>query len=338
MTRTLLQSVAILAITFFAGQSCPLLAQGAQAAPAERGRGIQGEFGLRRALGLPLNSIGATHQTATTGSGLDAVGLGLAPTKSYHFRSVDYPGAQSSFVFDFNDGTAVGQFFFPSAGGRAFYFRDASYHVLNIKGGVGGECYGINASGQIVGAYEDKPGRIHGFLYNGKSVVTIDPPNSNYTEAWDINKSGVIVGDYFDANNQRHGFLDKKGVFTTLDFPGASLTVATGINSPGDVVGYYYDENGNPHGFLLSKKVYTSIDYSSTSYTWTYGINDAGSIAGVFTSFEAPVHGFVRIGGVFYQVDVAGAEGTELLRINNDGDVAGFTIDIQGEVHGIIGH
>ena len=93
MTRTLLQSVAILAIAFFAGQSCLL---SAQAAPAERGRGIQGEFGLRRSLGLPLNSLGAAQQMATAGSDLDAVALGLAMKKSYHFRSVDFPGSQYS--------------------------------------------------------------------------------------------------------------------------------------------------------------------------------------------------------------------------------------------------
>ena len=123
MTRTLLQSVAILAIAFFAGQSCLL---SAQAAPAERGREIQGEFGLRRSLGLPLNSLGAAQQTATAGSGLDAIALGLARKKSYHFRSVDYPGSQYSLVLDFNDETAVGQFAYPISS-VAFYFRG---HVL----------------------------------------------------------------------------------------------------------------------------------------------------------------------------------------------------------------
>src|SRR5277367_50118 len=301
MTRTPLQSVAILAIAFFAGQSRLLLAQ---AAPAERGRGIQGEFGLRRAVGLPLKSLGLAHQTATAGSGPDAVALGPAKKKAYHFRAVDFPGAEYSFVFGFNDATAVGEFFFPEVS-LAFYFRGMSYHLLDIPGGVVSECNGINASGQMVGTYEDKPGRIHGFLYNGKSVVTLDFPNSNHTEAWDINNAGVIVGDYFDANNQRHGFLDKKGAFTTIDFPGALLTVAMGINSSGDVVGYYWDSSGNPHGFLLSKKAYTSIDYPKTKFSWTYGINDAGSIAGTFSDDGDTNHGYVRIGGVFYEADVA---------------------------------
>ena len=334
MTRTLLQSVAILAIAFFAGQSRHLLAQ---AAPAERGRGIQGEFGVRRALGLPLNLPGAAQQTASEGSGMDAVALGLAMTKSYHFRSVDFPGSQYSLVLDFNDRTAVGQFAYPLVN-AAFYFRGTSYHPINILGGVTSECNGINASGQMVGTYEDKVDRIHGFLYDGKNVVNVDFPNSDYTEAWDINKAGVIVGDYYDANSQRHGFLDKKGVFTTIDFPGGSFTAAIGINSSGDVVGFYYDLGGNPHGFLLSKKVYTSIDYPNTKFSWTYGINDAGSIAGTFSDDGSTNHGFVRISGVFYQADVPGAGSTVLIRINNDGNVAGYVVDIQGEHHGIIGH
>jgi len=331
MTRTPLQSVAILAMAFFAGQSCRLLAQ---AAPVERG--MQREFGLRRVLGPPLDSVGAAHETAPAASDQDAVGLGLAKKGSYHFRSVDYPGSQYSLVLDFNDGTAVGQFAYPDTN-VAFYFRGTSYHLLNIKGGVSSECNGINASGQMVGSYKDKPGRIHGFLSDGKSVVTIDFPNTTYTEAWDINKAGVIVGDYFDANNQQHGFLDKKGVFTTIDFPDAMATAATGINSSGEVVGYYYNSNGDPHGFLLSKKVYTSIDYPNATFSWTYGINDAGSIAGTFSDDGATNHGFVRIGGIFNQADVTGAGSTVLVRINNDGNVAGYVVDILGENHGIIG-
>jgi uncharacterized membrane protein len=335
MTRTLLQAIAILAIAFFAGPSRHL---SAQAVPAERGRRIQGEFSVRRALGLPSYSLSAAHHTVSAGSDMDAVALGLAQKGSYHFRSIDFPGSQYSLVLDFNDETAVGQFSYPAAS-LAFYFRGTSYHVLNIKGGVSSTCNGINASGQMVGAYEDKVNHIHGFLYNGKSVVTVDFPNSNFTEAWDINKTGVIVGDFYDANSDRHGFLDKKGVFTTIDFPGAAATAAVGINSGGDVVGFYYGSDDIPHGFLLSKKVYSPIDFPKADYTFAYGINDAGSIAGSFSDGGGDtIHGFVRIGGIFYQEDVAGAVGTSLFRINNDGNVAGYVVDVQHETHGIIGH
>jgi uncharacterized membrane protein len=72
--------------------------------------------------------------------------------------------------------------------------------------------FGINASGQIVGA-ADNHGPANGF------------PSPAY------------------------GFLLDQGSYTTLDVPGAYSTSAYGINDSGQIVGYY-DDAGGIHGFL----------------------------------------------------------------------------------------
>jgi len=348
MTRTLLQSAAILAMAFFAGQSCRLLAQ---AAPVERG--MQREFGLRRVLGPPLDSVGAAHETApaasdqdapflpatlpavprqTTGSQPDAVALGSAPKKVYKFRSIDYPGSDFSEATDFDDGTVVG-----SMGSQGFYFRGNSYHALQFSFAQFTVLNGINASGQMVGNYTDQSRVEHGFLYDGTNFTTIDPSGSTGAEANDINDAGHIVGDYLDAENVLHGFLYNGRQFTNVDFPGAIGTLAYGINTKGEIVGIYYDSAG-AHGFLLNKKVYSSIDYPGASSTYGYGINDAGATAGEFQDAGGLVHGFTHSGSAFNQVDVPGARLTTLYRIKNDGSVVGAVIDTLKEPHGVIGH
>jgi len=235
MTRKLRYSLAILAMTFFVGQSWLLLAQ---SAPTAGGTETLRSFRLRLNQCLPLNSHTAAQPTATAGSYSDAVALGLAGTKVYQFRSVDYPGATGSFLQDYNEKVAVGDFNYPNTG-FSFYFDGTAYHILKVLHSTDNIIDGINTSGQMVGAYVTSKENVRGFLYDGTKFVTLNFPHSHGTYANGINDSGLIVGSYLDSNNAEHGFLYKAGVFTRLDFPGATQTVAWGINSTGKIVGYY---------------------------------------------------------------------------------------------------
>src|SRR5438132_11876782 len=59
---------------------------------------------------------------------------------------------------------------------------------------------GINASGQIVGFYQNAGG-FHGFLYSGGTYTTLDDPSAtNGTLAQGINAPAQIVGHYLDAS------------------------------------------------------------------------------------------------------------------------------------------
>jgi probable HAF family extracellular repeat protein len=133
---------------------------------------------------------------------------------------------------------------------------------------------GINASGQIVGYYDNSTGR-HGFLYNpnGGTYTPLDDPSgsSGTTQALGINDLGQIVGSYGDSNHHPHGFLcsgGASGTYTTIDDPSALTggdTFAQAINASGQIVGWYSDSANHQHGFLYDGRTYTTLGSSAAS-------------------------------------------------------------------------
>src|SRR5437660_1003378 len=116
---------------------------------------------------------------------------------------------------------------------------------------TGTEAGDTNATGQVVGNYQNAGGN-HGFLYNnGSYTILEDPFATNGTWAVGINDAGQVVGQYFDGSNKSHGFLYSGGVFTTIDV-GAIGTSLSDINDAGQISGTYTDGNGRNHGFLLT--------------------------------------------------------------------------------------
>jgi probable HAF family extracellular repeat protein len=299
MNKKLLHSLAILALAFFAGK-CELLT--AQSGGIER-------------------------------SDPGPVAEGMAKNKTYKFSSIDYPGANTSNIYDFNGKTAVGEFFSPDS---AFTFRGSSYAPLSVPGAIYSGGYGINTPGEIVGWYEDSSDDVHGFLYDGSRYTTIDYPGGGSTRAWDINDAGLIVGYYIDSNAVYHGFLYDKGTFTAINFPGADYTFAYGINSSGDIVGTY-SLAGIQNGFLLKNGNYSTVDFPGADNTEALGINDAGSIAGAYYGNSGADYGFTYTGGAFHEVVVPEALDTLLVRIKNNGNVVVIVVDGLLEEHGIIG-
>ena len=65
--------------------------------------------------------------------------------------------------------------------------------------------FGVNASGQIVGVFQDSSGASHGFLRNPDDAYTIlDVPGAIFTNASGINARGDIVGRWTDAAHVNH--------------------------------------------------------------------------------------------------------------------------------------
>ncbi|MFZ3340773.1 MAG: hypothetical protein WA213_07820 [Terriglobales bacterium] len=327
MNKKLFHSLAILGLVFSASQSRMSMAQ----STSDRS-GRQYITGVGHAAYSP--AILATTASRGADANADAVDLEPAKQKTYKFRSVDYPGATQTYLDDYDAGTAVGEFYYPSADDY-FYFSGNAYHLLNIPGAPGAEINSINSSRQMAGAYEDSGGKEHGFVYDGKSLITIDAPGATETYARKISDSGLIVGFYYNSKGVQHGFLDKNGTFTDINFPHSSATYANGVNSNGDIAGSYNDSQGGAHAFLLSNGMYSSIDFPNAKGTFGYDINDAGTIAGTYEAGSE--HGFTYAGGVFTTVDVPGAMSTTLLRIKNNQNVVGYLEDSLGEIHGFIG-
>ena len=69
-----------------------------------------------------------------------------------------------------------------------------SFSTINFPGALSTQAFGINATGQIVGAFNDATGT-HGLLESGAAFSTIDVPNTTFNEAFGINAAGHIRGD-----------------------------------------------------------------------------------------------------------------------------------------------
>jgi hypothetical protein len=69
-----------------------------------------------------------------------------------------------------------------------------TFTTFDVPGSTFTIAGGVNASGQVVGAYGN--GGTHGFLRSGGSYTTLDVPGSTFTNAFGINDSGQVVGGY----------------------------------------------------------------------------------------------------------------------------------------------
>ncbi|MGH9353808.1 MAG: hypothetical protein ACRD2G_16875, partial [Terriglobia bacterium] len=127
--------------------------------------------------------------------------------------------------------------------------------------------FGINNSGQIVGAFETSTGEEGGFLDTNGSFTTINVPGALDTIPIGINQSGQIVGT-FDTSAVEEGFLAASMAtdnwiggtdvwngpsnahnWTTGEIPRASDTVIIGTGPGGTVT--FNDSNDTISGLTL---------------------------------------------------------------------------------------
>jgi probable HAF family extracellular repeat protein len=123
-----------------------------------------------------------------------------------------------------------------------------SYQELRVPGWTEIAPSAINERGDIVGAYADEQGHVHGFLYRNGEFVTIHVPGSSTTTAVDINMDGTIVGN-FDS----HGYILRDQAYEPIDAPGGFETSVTAINDDGVVTGLALEPNdfdGREVGFV----------------------------------------------------------------------------------------
>ena len=226
-----------------------------------------------------------------------------ATASVYHFASADFPGAETSIVWDQNNNTAVGEGTFNSTSAAfGFTLSGGLYQMPTVPGSLPGTAItSINTSGEMVGIYTNLSGNTVGFLDNGGVFSSINEPTGS-TSPIGINKSGEIVGGWVDTSNVQHGFSTKKGVtFNNFDFPGGTSTTAAGINTAGKIVGLWTDASSNNHGFILAGGVFTSIDFPGATGTAALGINDTDEIAGYYEDASNNFHGFIYSQGAYFE-------------------------------------
>ena len=208
------------------------------------------------------------------------------------YTTIDFPGAAHTFIFGIGgSGSTVGSYTTQSGGGL--------WHGVLETGGTftvydfpGQETDGraINASGQIVGIYNNGPGTPDtGYLKIAETYTAINFPGAQHTYAFGINDAGTITGTYVAADGL-HGFIRAGGTFSAINFPGATQTFVGGINNQDKAVGWSRRGLNPAHGFVVSGTSWRAfdVDLPGVVESQPQALNDSGQVVGNYSSAECP--------------------------------------------------
>jgi len=204
--------------------------------------------------------------------------------------------------------------------------------------------FGVNEWGLISGQYFDAGFASHGFVKNGDSYVTIDPPGSLFTECGRSNDPGHTACDYFAPDGILRPFVRNPDGSLSLrpGFPGSFFTFAVGINQRGDIIGSHTDDPTGSTGWqgyvMRGNDFILAVNYPSATSTFALDMTEGGTIVGAFkTTTPGEEHGFLRTpDGQYTQIDIPGSIQTETYGINNSGDLVGRYRDSSGVDHGYL--
>jgi probable HAF family extracellular repeat protein len=190
----------------------------------------------------------------------------------------------------------------------AIYSGGTSTSLGSLPGGSGGESYGINAIGQVVGGAFTSSGDTHAFLYSNGTMTDLGVlPGDRGSEALAINASGVVVGVSAPGTAEDNGFdgdisnafVYANGTMTDLGAPlgGSGYNCyAGGVNASGQVVGGSSTSAGGYHAFLYSAGTVSDL---GSLYEGTLGqsqanaINDVGQVVGDSQANSTYFHAFL---------------------------------------------
>ena len=277
---------------------------------------------------------------------------------NFGYVQFDFIGADTTILNSLNNNKqAVGVTIF---GGNGFSFLlgnvdpihpgNLTVSLIHVPGSLAEGPGSINDAGDVVGAYLDASGVVHGYLFSIGVYSTIDFPGATSTEAQGINNKMEIVGDYADAQGVLHGFILRGNNFSTIDVPSAVNTVVTSINDHEKIAGSYDTDGAVISGFVGTLGALAplnlpneTLEHLETTATQAISINDLEQIAGISTQVDArngftQNEGFLEGGGNFQQIDLGfdGSFFTQTLGINNSGEVVGTFQDLTGG-HAFIG-
>ena len=214
-----------------------------------------------------------------------------------------------------------------------------TFAEIVVPGALGATALGINAGGDIVGAYVDQGLRTHGFLLRGGALTTIDYPGAVFTETRGIGQSGEIVGRYRMAGEAAvvsHGFrMSRQGEFSAIEFEGFN-TIPQRVLPDGTVLGcrHQNDLMASMKGIRVGPR--SSEEISANASMHNGATPDLSRIVGLYTDMmDGQAKGYIIDDEGFTDLVFPGATQTAAWDINPAGEIVGNHRDASG-LHGFI--
>lgn len=209
---------------------------------------------------------------------------------------------------------------------------------------------GINASGDIVGWYNDANKRSHGFIRHDGVITTVNyvkPDNSvaDNTTLRGIGPDGQIVGTYRDNVEESvasHGFRrTPDGQLIPIQYVGSDNqvynVVLQRILPDGTIFGcrHLHDQMGSMKGIMIAGDRATEIDANASMNNGS--TPDGHHVVGFYTPMGASGGSAYTIDdGTFTPFSVPGSTSTSAWDVNPRGDIVGVYVDGAGAAHGYV--
>jgi probable HAF family extracellular repeat protein/YD repeat-containing protein len=122
--------------------------------------------------------------------------------------------------------------------GHAFLYSSGVIQDLGTLGGASSSAFGVNSSGEVVGASTTSSGATHAFIYSKGVMTDLGTLGGTNSAADAINDSGVIVGSSETVSNQAEdGFVYTNGTMADLTIlSGGEGGAGLAINASGQIL------------------------------------------------------------------------------------------------------
>jgi probable HAF family extracellular repeat protein len=203
-----------------------------------------------------------------------------------------------------------------------------SFTDIGTLGGPDSNAFGVNASGQVVGASAlAGPTTEHAIVFSSGKLTDVGTVATGLNSfALAINDNGQIAG--WSNNNGGFGerpFIETNGVKQDLGTLGGSGGQATAINNAGQAAGFSQIAGDTArHAFLYSNGTLTDIKTLGGTNSIAYGINGSAQVVGMSqVSGDSSYHAFSYVNGVLKDLGTLGGIMSRALGVNNAGTVVG---------------
>ena len=214
--------------------------------------------------------------------------------------------------------------------------------IMAASNAMSTSVYGVDVSGDVVGAYTDSTNVSHGMLYTAKGkLITIDSNNPDAapqsTVCYAINAPDDIVCNYADTSGNYHGavYNATTKVWTEISISGAVDVLAYGINKLGHLAGTYVDSSGNQYGFLLTSPTgeFTQLRVPHSTFTVATGINIHDEVVAWWGDINNYIHSSSYL-NTWVEENLPGATNVYIGGIDDHSDLSYLWVDSVGNLHG----